>query len=492
MHSQTKIFSRRVKDYMRASPLVLEAHEKLPALLAGMAEAAAESALVVGSNGSRRAGRLVGIVTERDVARRIALRATGNEEVQAVMTPDPYHVAGDDYLYYAIAAMRRRGLRHMPVVDHAGHPIGVINLHQALAVAGEQTVAEIDRLCQSDSLDGLREIKAAQVELARSLLADHVPAPDILGLISHVNGDIHHRLIENHIAGLDKEGRGRPPVDFCFIVMGSGGRGENYLYPDQDNGMILGDYPDEDHGRIDAYFIELAERLNRDLDAVGFPLCRGYVMARNPLWRKTRSQWRKQVQLWGRRRNTIAIQLSDIFFDFRGVYGEAAWALELRHEVTRMARKSPIFLREMLEEAQRAQVALGLFSRLTPEKGDPEHKGSINLKHRGTLPLVSNLRLLALRHGIEETGTRDRLDALRQAGVLSRDDWDYLGGAFRHITFILLRQQLADFDDPKREVSNFVPLKAMTEREKDMLIDSFKAVEELADRVDGELTGQIL
>ena len=104
---------------------------------------------------------------------------------------------------------------------------------------------------------------------------------------------------------------------------------------------------------------------------------------------------------------------------------------------------------------------------------------------------MSNLRLLALRHGIEETGTRDRLDALREAGVLSRDDWDYLCGAFRHITFILLRQQLADFDDPKREVSNFVPLKAMTEREKDMLIDSLKAIGELSKKVRSEFTAEI-
>ena len=118
MHSQTKIFSRRVKDYMRAYPLVLEAHEKLPALLAGMAEAAAESALVVGSNGSRRAGRLVGIVTERDVARRIALRATGEEEVQAVMTPDPYHVDGDDYPEMIIDWYKTAGYHFVALSEH--------------------------------------------------------------------------------------------------------------------------------------------------------------------------------------------------------------------------------------------------------------------------------------------------------------------------------------------------------------------------------------
>ena len=31
--------------------------------------------------------------------------------------------------------------------------------------------------------------------------------------------------------------------------MGSGGRGESYLFPDQDNGFILADYPDAEHTR---------------------------------------------------------------------------------------------------------------------------------------------------------------------------------------------------------------------------------------------------
>ena len=149
---------------------------------------------------------------------------------------------------------------------------------------------------------------------------------------------------------MEDEGWGGPPVPFCLIIMGSGGRGENFLYPDQDNGFILDDYPDSDHTRIDRYFIELAERFNKDLDVVGFPLCRGHVMACNPLWRKTRSQWREQIQHWGRRRHNIAIQLSDIFFDFRGVFGEVQWALELRRAVTDMIRRSPIFLSGMVED----------------------------------------------------------------------------------------------------------------------------------------------
>ena len=145
----------------------------------------------------------------------------------------------------------------------------------------------------------------------------------------------------------------------------------------------------------------------------------------------------------------------------------------------------------MVEEAARAKVALGWFGRLSLEDDDPDHKGSVNLKHRGTLPLVSNLRLLALREGVLETGSLARLDALHEAGSIARDEWDYLRGAFDHITFLLLRQQLADFRDPAGQVSNFVRPETLTRRERDMLVESLRAIERFAERVESDFTGRV-
>ncbi|MGF1608576.1 MAG: putative nucleotidyltransferase substrate binding domain-containing protein [Kiloniellales bacterium] len=483
--SQTAIFSRLVRDYMRAPPLVVPRDSTVEDLIGRMAAAKTTSALIVDE-----AGRLAGIVTEQDVVRRVALRCAGGEALAGVMTAPVQTIGADDYLYYAIARMRRFGWRHMPVVDREQRPLGMIDLHDALAVAGVQVLRQIERVSHEGSLDGLREIKVAQVELAYDLFDDNVPAPEIQALITHINNDIHRRILKAGLDAMAAEGWGTPPVDFALLIMGSGGRGENFLYPDQDNGFILDDYPDSEHGRIDGFFIELAERMTRDLDAVGFPLCGGYVMATNPVWRKTRSQWREQVSFWGRKRSTIVLQFSDIFFDFRAAYGARHFADELREAVTRMARASPAFLSELQREVARTGVALGWFGRLRTESDKPEHKGKINLKHSGTMPLVSNLRLFALREGIAESGTRARIDALHAAGVLSDDEADYLRGAFRHITGLLLRQQLRDFQ-AGAEVTNYVALAALSERERDILIDSLKAIEELGKRVRHEFTGEI-
>ena len=485
MTSQTRIFSQAVGDHMGPPPPCLSRDADVAELLGALAEAKATCALV-----TDRAGRPAGIVTERDVARRIALRCHGGEPVRSVMTEPVQSVEAGDYLYLAVARMRRFGWRHMPVVDADGRAVGLIELDRALGVAGEPVLRRIDLVTHEGDLDALREIKAAQVDLAEDLFADHVPVPEIQGVLTHINRDIHRRIVEHHLAAMEAEGRGPPPVDFAVIVMGSAGRGESFLYPDQDNGFILADYPDSAHTEIDAFFIELAERMTRDLDAVGFPYCRGYVMATNPVWRKTESQWRAQVQSWGRRRSTIAVQFSDVFFDFRGAYGALEMVRDLRCVVVEMAKHSPAFLSELQREAARVGVALGWFGRFVTEKDKPEHRGEIDLKHMGTMPLVGALRLLSLREGVAETSTLRRIAALREAGVLGADQADYLGGAFEHITGLLLREQIADFK-AGRQVGNYVHPKTLTEREQDILVDSLKAIAALQKRVNSEFTGEI-
>ena len=485
MHSLTRIFSQLVQDYMRPARVLVGEATSVEEMIGRMAAAKATSALVTDGD-----GRLIGIVTEQDVTRRIAFRAGGADPVRGVMSAPVLSIRTQDYLYDAIARMRRYGWRHMPVIDEAGRPVGLIDLNNGLAVAAEPVLREVERISHEGSLDGLREIKAAQVELAENLFKDSVPAPEIQALITSINNDIHRRIIEAHLSAMAEKGWGEPPVPFTLLIMGSGGRGENYLFPDQDNGFILDDYPDSQHTEIDAFYIELAERMTRDLDAVGFPYCNGYVMATNPLWRKTRSQWRAQVGLWGRKRGTIAAQLADIFFDFRSGYGAAEMAEELRDLVTEMTRSSPAFLSALQRESQRAGVALGWFGRLATERHKEEHIGKVNLKHRGTLPLVSNLRLLSLRSGIKATSTRARLDGLYEQNILDKDEWDYLRGAFDHITAMLLRQQISDFKAGAK-VGNYVPPDRLSERETDMLVDSLRAIEQFSERVHHEFTGEI-
>ncbi|MGH6905447.1 MAG: putative nucleotidyltransferase substrate binding domain-containing protein, partial [Geminicoccaceae bacterium] len=483
-HSQTSAFRRRVRDHMEAPPVVVGG--ELPALevVARMTEARASAAVILDG------ARVAGILTEQDVTRRIAGRAVEKRPVAELMTRPVATIRDDQPLYEAIGFMRRLGLRHMPVVDGEGGLCGMLYLRDAFAAADPGLVEHIDQLTHETTLDGLREVKAAQVRLAADLFADRVPAPEIQSLISHINNDIYRRVVQLNLDALHGAGWGAPPVAFAAIVMGSGGRGESFLFPDQDNGFILADYPDAEHDRIDPFFIELALRMTTQMDQLGFPLCRGGVMAINPVWRKTASQWRQQVTAWIERRSEVAMQLCDVLFDFQSVYGASALADELRRVLLDRIRVNLGFLRQMFGVQADHRAGLGWFNRLLKERDDPAHSGKINLKYAGTLPLAEAIRLLALRHGIAATGTLARLDALDAAGHVSRDLQDHLRGAFDHITALQLRQQIADYA-AGRPVSNYVDPAELTAREIDLLKDGFRAINDFRDQVRSELTGDV-
>ncbi len=483
--SQTAVFGKRVRDFMRPAPLIVGADQPAAKVVADMAASASASALIVDGD-----GRLDAILTERDVARRIAYQAPPNQPIGFYATRPVLSVTPESRLFRAVARMRRHDLRHMPVVDVAGRPLGMIDLQAAVAVAADQMLRQIDRLSADGSLAGLKEVKQVQAEIAAELLADNLPAPDIQALITDINHDIHRRVLELARGQLDDSGWGKPPVEVTLLVMGSGGRGENFLSPDQDNGFILADYADDEHKRIDPYFIALAERFTRQLDEVGFALCKGDVMATNPLWRKTASQWRRQIALWVERRSPVAILFADIFFDFVAVDGPSEPAESLRRFVSETLAGAPALLGAMSQVETRAKVALGLFGRIVTA-GSGEHAGLVDLKLHGTMPLVAAVRLWALKAGVSGTATLARIASLRERAILGRDEADGLADAFNHVTWLLLRQQLADYL-AGRTVGNFVDPKAATRRERDHLVVALRAIDLFSKRVRAELTGQML
>jgi len=483
---QTEVFRRLVRDHMAPPPVVVAADTSASETVARMVEARASAAVVVDPQGVP-----VGILTEQDVTRRIACRRLGDNPVDRFMSAPVLTVRAEDPLYKAIGFMRRRRLRHMPVVDETGRPVGMLALHEALALAAAPLVEDIDRLTHEDSFAGLRQVKAAQVQVAKRLLADHVPAPEIQALISDINNDLYRRVLRLILARMREEGWGEPPCPFCCIVMGSGGRGESFLLPDQDNGFIVADYPDERHSAVDAWFIALAERMVAALDELGFPRCRGGVMAVNPLWRKTLSQWRAQVGLWMRRLHEMMLQMCDIFFDFRPVFGELGLARELRSYVTAGAAANRPFLYQMFELQADHRAAIGLFGRFMTERDDPAHRGHINLKYGGTLPLAEAMRLLALRHRVSETGTLARLARLVELGVIAPADANELQEAYAFLTALELGQQIRDFEAGVRP-SHFVDPALLGDRELRRLRETFALINAFRARVRADLTGRLL
>jgi len=281
-----------------------------------------------------------------------------------------------------------------------------------------------------------------QPSLAYALLQLDLPPWRVSELLSDHNDFCYRQAITRALDEMQEQGWGEPPVSFCVIVMGSGGRHESLLHPDQDNGLILDDYPPERHAEIDSWFLNLAERFTATLHRADIPYCRGDVMASRPLWRKPISEWREQMRLWMGTRRVRLVQMCNILFDFSPVYGEAGLASDLRDSIFAQRSEAGLFLHEMGELFDESPVALDRFDRLQGDGREAPHPDAINLKRQGLLPLTGALRLMALLKGCPEVSSRARLQWLREQEVISRDMHWRLLGAFERLQARLLAAQL--------------------------------------------------
>jgi CBS domain-containing protein len=81
-------------------------------------------------------GRLIGILTERDMLKAMAARVhTSEARVRQWMTEDPITAPAEMDAEEAAGIMLDNGFRHLPVVDELGRVTGVVSLRRVVAAA---------------------------------------------------------------------------------------------------------------------------------------------------------------------------------------------------------------------------------------------------------------------------------------------------------------------------------------------------------------------
>ena len=121
--------SLRVADVMTTTPLIVAPEDTIGEVAEGMRREDVGSALVA------EYGRLIGIMTSRDMLNALAGRVHSSEaRVRQWMTADPVTVTPTTTLQAASYLMSSHGFHHLPVV--AGEqPIGTVGMRDVLAQA---------------------------------------------------------------------------------------------------------------------------------------------------------------------------------------------------------------------------------------------------------------------------------------------------------------------------------------------------------------------
>jgi signal-transduction protein with cAMP-binding, CBS, and nucleotidyltransferase domain len=443
--------------------------EPLLGLVARMREAGEAAALITDAD-----GRVAGVLTAEDLLERALFTLEPDQPVTAVLRRRVVALRERDRIYRALAEMRRQRRDCLPVGDAADRAVGLVRLEALLGSGPAGFLSQLDSAVASEGAPRLPDVRAAQAGLAATLLAADEPVMEVIALINALNDDITAAVLRQALVTMAGDGWGEPPVPFAALVMGSAGRGESLLHPDQDNGFIIADHAESAHENIDRFFIELAQRFTRGLDQAGFPLCAGDVMATNPLWRKTLAQWQAQVAGWVRARGNQEIMFTDIFFDFRAIFGRPELSAALRHQVTAAAQDNLPFLAQISWLQHDRASSVDLFGQLVGRDG-PE-KDAIDLKLRGSKPLVEIVRLLALRNGVDATATPARLAALAEAGVLAEQDAAKLRDNLVFLLELQLRRQI-DRIASHRAPDNCVKPESLGRPERERLVQIFRDID---------------
>jgi CBS domain-containing protein len=300
-----------------------------------------------------------------------------------------------------------------------------------------------------------------------ALVNNSLTAYDIGHAISSIGRAITQRLL--HFA---ETRLGKPPVPYAWIVAGSMARNEQTAVSDQDNGLIISDdYDEKIHGE---YFEKLSRVVSDGLNDCGYVYCPGEVMATNPQWRQPISVWLGYFSKWIEQPEPMALMYASIFFDLSCVHGDKALLDQVQSMVLEKTRNNSLFLGHMANNALKYQPPLGLFRSFVLEKTGREEK-ALDLKKRGTVPVIDLARVYALSAGLSAINTRDRLEAACEAGVLSREGMEDLRDTLEFVSSVRLKHQAIQVVQHE-EIDNYVSPEKLTSLDRRHLKDAFDVV----------------
>ena len=377
-------------------------------------------------------GRLVGIVTDRDLRNRaLAEGRDSADRVATIMTPDPVTGSVDALAFELLMEMVARNIHHLPIVD-GGRLVGVVTSTDLMRLEHANPIYLVGDLHKAPTPEDVARLSGRLPRIVQQLSEEGASAEDTGRVATAVSDAIARRLLDLAVADL-----GPAPAAYCWVVLGSQARLEQGLASDQDNALILSDDATPDDAE---YFADLADRVSTGLAACGYSYCTGGVMATNPRWRQPLSQWRRTFGAWLKTPEPDAVLAGSIFFDMRALHGSVDLLTSLRDPVLAQAPQQRAFLAHLAKHAVAKQPPLGFFRGFVLE-GAGEHVDTLDLKRKGIGPIVDLARVHALATGTHQVSTRARLRAVASAGRLGSESAADLAGALEFIGQVRLRHQ---------------------------------------------------
>ncbi|MCB4809103.1 DUF294 nucleotidyltransferase-like domain-containing protein [Tamlana sp. 62-3] len=416
----------------------------------------------------------LGIITNSDIKNKIATGKFPIEtEVTNIMSSPVF--TGKKGLTIADAQLQmiKNGIGHL-CITHDGTTntkiTGILTNHDILVALGNSPSVILKEIKRANRTKKLRTARLKANTLLKSYLEQNIPLSHIVKIMAQINDAISFKVVEIAVNRMPTP----PPTSFAWLALGSQGRHEQLLFTDQDNALIFEDVTTDKYEDTKNYFLELSKRITERLHKIGFEYCEADMMASNPEWCKSASEWQTQFKNWILQPDEKAVLLSSIFFDYNYIYGNEYLVENLTETIFNTIDNTSQFFKFLGRDAIKSPSPLGFFKKFVVEQNG-EQKDLFNIKNRALMPLIDSARLLVLINKIKGiNNTAERYEKMAELEPENKALYNSCAYAFKALSKFKAKQGILHKNSGK-----FIALESLTKEEKLKLRRCFKPINEI-------------
>lgn len=471
---ESPMFRKRVSEVMSAPVVTCQAQHKVTAVVRTMDELDISTIVVVDQEGRPR-----GIITEKNIVKYlIADQACPVETCQAdfLMKSNIVSIAPEAFLGQALVTMIRSKTKYLLVIER-GDLIGIVTMVDLLKTRSTGTLLLTQDIESQHDLRGLAAISREVDSILYALVTEKAGVREIFEVMSELHERMTRRVLQLAEERMRLEGYGPPPVDYCWVNMGSAARYEQTLRTDQDNAIIFDDPQGQPVAEADAYFAQFAAFAVEGLAACGFEKCTGDVMATNPKWRRPLGAWIASIREWTRSYDPEDTRTLTILLDYRPIWGNVTLAEKFRAAIFTAFKESLAARHMMTRDDQQYKLPINFLGTFVTTRSGP-HKNQIDLKKAGTLHIVNGIRIFAIKNEISEPSTFGRLQALVECEAIPAEDADLFEASFETLMMFRIREN-AHKARRNQPPDNHIDPYSLRKRERMILKDALSGVSQL-------------
>lgn len=406
-------------------------------------------------------------------------------KVERVMNSNLVQVEPEYFLGQALVAMIRSKNKHLIVMER-GKLVGIITMVDLVRTRSTGNLLLTQDIESQTNLKGLSHISREIDNILNALIAEKAGVSEIFEVMSELHERLSRRIIQLSEERMKIEGWGSPPVEYCWINMGSAARYEQTLRTDQDNAIIYGDPEDGKLEEADNYFSKLAEFIVEGHSECGFEKCKGDVMATNPKWRRSISEWISAIREWTRSFDPEDTRILTILLDYRPIWGNMSLAEKFWAEIFKAFEESLTAQHMMTKDDLQYKLPISFLGTFVTEKSG-DHKNEIDLKKSGAVHIVNGIRIFAIKNHISEPSTFGRLKQLAEKEAISAEDADFFSASFEALMMFRIRENMKKAKQGKKP-DNYIDPYSLRKRERMILKDALSGVSHLQKLVDKEFS----